>query len=118
MAAIGVGCFAMGAVGAMVPGLPTTVFLLVGSYFLTRSCPWLEERMLAWPVLAPYARFVRSRQPVSQRVRLSALGCMWASIAVSLSILAVSDRLPPVVAAAVVLAGLAGTVAIWRFRRR
>lgn len=42
-ALLGVLCFVLGGIGAVVPGLPTTVFLLVGSFFLTRNCPWLEE---------------------------------------------------------------------------
>jgi uncharacterized membrane protein YbaN (DUF454 family) len=117
MAGMGIACFVMGAVGAMVPGLPTTVFLLLGSFFLTRSCPWLEERMLAWPVLRPYAQFVRSREPLSRTVRISAWTAMWTSILISLALLALADRLPVWLAAAIVLAGLAGTLAIARFRR-
>lgn len=37
----------MGAVGVVVPGLPTTPFLLAASWLFYRSSPRLQERLLA-----------------------------------------------------------------------
>ena len=38
--------FGLGATGAILPGLPTTPFLLLTSYFLLRASPKLNERLL------------------------------------------------------------------------
>lgn len=117
MAGAGVTCFGLGIVGVFLPVMPTTVFLLVGSFFLTRSCPWLEERMLRWPVMRPYAEFVRSKAPMSSRMRWTAMAMMLGSIGVATGILAATERLTPVSGA--VMAGLAvvAAVSILLFRR-
>lgn len=122
---LGLACFALGAIGAVVPVLPTTVFLLSGSFLLTRSCPWLENKLLAIPLLAPYAAFVRSTEPMTTRARVVALSCMWCSIAVSLTLLGVAGKLSKhgsiassVVLWSVLAAGVVGTIVIVRFRRR
>jgi len=118
LAATGLVCFALGFVGAVVPGMPTTVFLLIGSYCLTRSCPWLEERLLNTRLLAPYGRLIRSDQPLSTRARLIAIGLMTASVAVSAGALLASGRLTPVLAGVVAGLWLCGLVGILLFRRR
>jgi uncharacterized protein len=117
LAGLGVACFVLGAIGAMVPGMPTTVFLLIGSYLLTRSCPWLEERLLRIRVLRPYAEFVRSKEPMSIRARWVAFGLMSASIACSVTILFFADKLPWLVGGLIGGMWVIGAVAILRFRR-
>lgn len=117
MAGVGVVCFALGGVGAIVPGMPTTVFLLVGSYLLVRSCPWLEERLLTTRLLRPYARFVRSREPMSGKARAAAIGAMTVSVGGSLVVLAMTEKLTPVLAGVIAGLWLAGFVAIMLFRR-
>jgi hypothetical protein len=54
LAAAGLLCVGLGALGAVLPGLPTTIFLILASYCFTRSCPWLEERLLRTRLFAPY----------------------------------------------------------------
>lgn len=117
-AAIGLACFALGAIGAVVPGMPTTVFLLIGSYFLTRSSPALEKRLLDSRLLRPYAEFVRSEKPMSTRARWVAISMMSISVAVSLTVLYLSGRLPVLVLGVILSLWLIGLVSILRFRRR
>lgn len=117
MAGVGVTCFGLGIVGVFLPVMPTTVFLLVGSFFLTRSCPWLEERMLRWPVLRPYAEFVRSKAPMSSRMRWTAMAMMLGSIGVATGILAATDRLTLAVGAVMAGLGVVAAVSILLFRR-
>jgi uncharacterized membrane protein YbaN (DUF454 family) len=105
-------------VGAVVPGMPTTVFVLLGSYFLVRSCPWLEERLLTSRLFRPYAQFVRSREPMSTKARIAAISAMSLSVVVSLALLAAADKLTPVIAGGVIALWLAGFIAIMLFRRR
>lgn len=117
LAFLGVLCFVLGGIGAVVPGLPVTVFLLIGSFFLTRSCPWLEEKMFAVPLLRPYAKFIRSTEPMSMTMRRTAWACMWTSILVSITLLAISGRLSWILGGAIFASGVVGTIAISRFRR-
>ena len=116
-AGLGLACFGIGAVGAVVPGLPTTIFLLGGSYFLTRSCPTLERRLRRSPMFMPYAVFLDGTTPLPPQVRRAAIAAMWTSIVVSAAFLAWRGAASPVLGA-LVAAGLVGTGAILRFRQR
>jgi uncharacterized protein len=118
LAALGLFCFGLAAVGVFVPGMPTTVFLLIGSFCLTRSCPWLEEKLLDSRLFRPYAEFVRSREPMSAKARIIAMSMMWLSIAISMLILALAGKLGVILAIAIPSLGIVGTVAILMFRRK
>ena len=66
-------CFMLGAVGAVVPGMPTTVFLLAGSYCLVRSCPELERRLRTHAWFRRYATYLDADTPVPPQARRAAL---------------------------------------------
>jgi len=117
LAVAGLGCFALGAVGTVVPGLPTTVFLLLGSFFLTRSCPWLERRLVESALFRPYARYLDPSVPMPPRARAAALLAMWASIGATLVMLARGGEVAAWAQALIVAAGAAGTAAVLRFRK-
>lgn len=118
LAALGLFCFGLAALGVFVPGMPTTVFLLIGSYCLTRSCPWLEDRLLNSKLFKPYAAFVRSREPMSTKARIIAMSMMWLSIAISMLILGLAGKLGLILSIAIPALGIVGTVAILMFRRK
>ena len=117
LAGAGVLAVALGGIGVFVPGLPTTIFLIIASYCFARSCPWLEERFLRIPLFAPYMKFVDEDLPMSTRARVISITAMWTSVMLSLAWLRASGRLSA--ALAVTIAGVAGvgTVAVLRFRR-
>jgi uncharacterized membrane protein YbaN (DUF454 family) len=117
LAAAGVVCVALAAAGAVLPGMPATVFLLAASYLFTRSCPWLEQRLLRSPLFRPYLPYVDGSRPLPLRARIGAMAAMWLAVGSSLALLGASGRLVPWVAVAIVVAAVAGTVAIARFRR-
>ncbi len=116
-AALGVACFGLGAVGAVLPGLPTTVFLIAGSYFLARSCPALRDALLATRLLRPYAGFMQGG-PMPRRTAFVATAMMWTAIAASAAWFAGRGDAGPWIVAGLVASGLAGTVAIARVARR
>ncbi len=117
LAVLGVACFGLAAVGAVVPGLPATVFVLVGSFFLTKSCPWLERRFVQSPLLRPYARYLDPRAPMPRRAKATAILAMWTSIAVTAVLLVSQHPSPWPMVLTVLSAGVVGTLAIVRFRR-
>jgi uncharacterized membrane protein YbaN (DUF454 family) len=76
-------CVGVGAVGVVVPGLPTTIFLIAASYLFTRSCPWLEERLIRTRFFAPFLQYVDAPGEMPRRARITVITIMWASVLVS-----------------------------------
>lgn len=113
----GVACVALGAVGAVVPVMPTTVFLLCGSYLLVRSAPALERQVREHRLFRPYIRYLDPAVPMPMRARVAALLSMWTSLAVSGTILHLSGVGGVRTLVALAFAGAAGSVAILLFRR-
>ena len=107
--AIGVLAVGLALLGVVVPGLPTTVFLLVGSYFLTRSCPYLEERLIQNRVFRPYLSYLDGSRPMPRRAKAITIVVMWASVSVSLLMLARQGNTPTWLSIGIALAALAGT---------
>jgi uncharacterized protein len=117
-AGLGVASVGMGWLGVFVPGLPTTIFLIIASYCFTRSCPWLEDRLLRIPLFAPYMKVLDDGRGMSAGAATRALVSMWSCVGLSLSVLYVAGRLAPWLAALVVLAAVAGTGMILLFARK
>ncbi len=109
---MGVVLVGLGAVGAVLPGLPTTVFLLGASWCFARSCPWLEERMLNAKIFRPFHPWLRGE--VSRRARAGSMILMWIAISISAFLFVVAD--PPRYALAGVVVGL-GFIGTWFIAR-
>jgi hypothetical protein len=58
LALLGLASMGVGIVGIWVPGLPTTVFLIVASWLFTRSCPELDRWMRSLRPVRPFVRFL------------------------------------------------------------
>lgn len=114
LAALGVLCVGIAGVGAVVPGLPTTVFLLLASYLFARSCPVLERRLLHNRLFRPYLDGVRPGGAMSRRAKRVALLSMWTAVAASVTFMVVRGGSPGWVPPAVVAAAMAGTGVILR----
>jgi len=65
-------CLLLGFIGIFVPGLPTTVFILMAGWAAARSSPrfsaWLESHRLFGPMLRDW----RETRAVSRRAKISA----------------------------------------------
>ncbi len=110
----------IGFVGVFVPGLPTTIFLILASYFFTRSCPWLEERLVRAPIFKPYLQYLDGDRIMPLRARLTTIAMIWGASTVSLLMVGSAGPIAPwflvtiVVAAAI---GSAFVMAMFRGRR-
>ena len=72
---LGLLCVVLGALGVVVPGLPTTPFLLLASWLFYRSSPRLQEWLLrSW--LGTYIRSYRRRGGMTIAQKASAIGIM------------------------------------------
>ncbi|MDE2935961.1 MAG: YbaN family protein [Chloroflexota bacterium] len=105
--AFGVLCLSLGAIGVVVPGLPTTVFVILAAWAFVRSCPvlhrWLLENRLFGPRLRAWYE-----DPTLPRVgKLLIIAAIATSITISITL-----ARPPTLLA---LAGLtlAGIGAWW-----
>ena len=72
---VGLGCIflGLGSVGAFLPGLPTTPFLILASYFLIRSSPRLHRRMLRSKTFGPLLRDWERHRGLKRRVKFVAI---------------------------------------------
>ena len=113
----GLACVGLGAIGAVVPLMPTTVFLLCGSYLLVRSAPSLERQMREARLFRPYLRYLDPAVPMPMRVRVAALVSMWTSLVVSGTVMHISGVGGVRTFVTLVAAGAAGSTAILLFRR-
>ena len=111
----GVVAVALGGVGVVVPGLPTTVFFIVAASCFARSSPRFERWVLDLPRVGPLVRDHRAGLGMPRRAKVVALSMMW--VAILLSGLALRHR-PPILGGIVAL-GLVGTAYIlWRVPTR
>ena len=117
-AGVGVASVGLGWLGVFVPGLPTTIFLIIASYCFARSCPWLEERLLRIPLFAPYMKALDQGRGMSRKAAASALASMWSCVAVSLAVLYVAGRLGPWAAGSIVFFAAIGTATILFYARQ
>lgn len=64
--------FALGMIGIALPGLPTTPFLLLTSYFLARSWPRMHRMLLKNKLFGSILRHWQQHRAVEPRVKLQA----------------------------------------------
>jgi uncharacterized membrane protein YbaN (DUF454 family) len=93
---------ALGAIGAVLPIMPTVPFLLLAAFCFAKSNPAWEQRLLDHPTYGHSLRQWRERRAISRRAKISAIAAMsvgavvtWFTLGVpwvylSLAILAIS----------------------------
>ena len=79
--AAGIVCVALGAVGAVLPLLPTVPFLLLAAFCFARSNPAWEQRILDHPTWGPQVRDWRERRAISRKAKVAAIATLFAGIA-------------------------------------
>ncbi len=74
--AAGLICLALGAVGAVLPLMPTVPFLLLAAYCFARGNPAWERKLLDHPHWGPQLRDWRDRRAISRRAKTLAIAAM------------------------------------------
>lgn len=69
-------CVALGAVGVIVPGLPTTVFFILAAACFARSSPRLERWVLGLPRIGPMVADYRAGLGMPRRAKSFAIAMM------------------------------------------
>lgn len=81
---LGVAAVALAAIGAVLPLMPTTVFLLVALWAFARGSPEWADRLRADPRFGPYIRDWETRGAIPRRAKAMAIAMMAASWALLL----------------------------------
>lgn len=113
IAAAGVCCVGLAAVGVFLPGMPTTIFLIMAIWCFARSCPWLTERLIHNRFFGPFLKYVQPGAVMPPRAKAMALAMMWAAITLSCWLL-IARGIPDWVPVVIIASGIAGTWCIVR----
>lgn len=116
-AGCGVCCVGLGGVGVVVPGLPTTVFLIVASWCFARSCPWLTEKLIHNRFFGPFVKYLEPGAVMPLRAKVISMAMMWAAIVGSCGWV-VYRGAPWFVPVSIAVSGLVGTWFIARQGRK
>ncbi len=87
-AALGWCAVAFAVAGALLPGLPTTVFVIAAAWCFSRSSRRFELWLRENPLLGPFLRRVTPGGGMPASAKRAALMAMWTAILVSSAILA------------------------------
>ncbi|MEN0110828.1 MAG: YbaN family protein [Planctomycetota bacterium] len=104
--------FTLAVLGAILPGLPCTCFLLLCSYSLCRSSRRLHERLLASRWFGPTLRHWRAHRGVRPGVKTRALTMLIGMVGASLAF----APLPTIAWWAVAITGAIGATCVGRLR--
>jgi uncharacterized membrane protein YbaN (DUF454 family) len=80
---LGIGFVGLGILGAVLPLLPATPFLLLASACFVRGSSRLHRWLMQNRVLGPYIRDFKERRGMPVRAKVVTLAILWASLLVS-----------------------------------
>jgi uncharacterized membrane protein YbaN (DUF454 family) len=118
MATLGTLLVGVGAVGVVLPGLPTTVFLIGASWCFARSCPWLEDKLIRVPFFRPFLGYLDNGAEMPRRAVFTTLVVMWFFIAFSIFTVTRGEEPNRILGAFIFALGLVGTFFVIRMGRR
>ena len=78
---------AVGSIGIVVPGLPTTVFFVLAAACFSRSSPRFEQWVLTRPGIGPMVRDYRAGLGMPRRAKVAAITCIVVVCSISVGLL-------------------------------
>ncbi len=74
---------ALGIIGIIIPGLPTTPFLLITAALYIKSSDKLYNRLISNKIVGPFIQEYQQKKGITWRIKLFAIASMWTMIAIS-----------------------------------
>lgn len=111
--ALGLLCVGVATVNLFIPGMPSTVFVLVALWCFKRSSPRLESWLLNESVFGPALRDWEGDRSMTRRNKILALTMLWLGIGASIAFMAYRHRSPYLIA---ILAACAVGVTVFLLR--
>ena len=109
--ALGWGAVALGGIGVVVPGLPTTGFMVAAAACFARSSPRFERWVLELPGVGRSVADYRAGLGMPRRAKVTAVSMMVVAISISAGLLVAVT----VVRLVIVVAGIVGVwYVVWR----
>lgn len=96
----------VGIIGIVVPGLPTTPFLLLTAGLYVKSSDRLYQKLITSRIAGSYITEFRTKKGMTKKTKLSAIGTMWVMITISCLFFITPNSLKIVI----LIIGLAGTI--------
>lgn len=110
LVAAGVLCTALGALGVLLPGLPTTPFLLLAAFCFSRSSERFHQWLLGHRWLGAYLRNFEEGRGMTRRDKAITLATMWLTIGMTVVFFI------PVAWGRAALIAIAATVSVYLLR--
>lgn len=98
---LGMASLLLGAIGVVVPLLPTVPFMLLAAFFFARSSPRMEQWLVRHPGFGHHIQAWRTRRAISRKGKTAALACFAASAILGIVLLPPWWELVPLAAALV-----------------
>lgn len=89
---LGIISVALGVIGAFLPILPTTPFILLAAYLFAKSSPKLENWIMEHRIFGNIVRDFRNERSITLHAKIISISSLWISIL--LSVLFVVNKLP------------------------
>lgn len=74
----------IGAIGIILPVLPTTIFLIIASFFFIRSSPILHKKLMDSKTLGPLISNYINHRGITRKDRTKSLATIWILIIISM----------------------------------
>lgn len=108
--AAGLLCTVLGAAGIVIPGLPTTPFLLLAAFCFSRSSKRFHQWLLGHRWLGPYIRNFEEGRGMTPRDKAVTLVTMWLTVGITVVFFI------PVDWARLTIVAICGTVTVYLLR--
>ncbi len=118
LAMAGIVCVIVGYVGLLLPGIPTVGPLMLASFFFTKSCPYLEKKLIRNRFFAKVLPYMDGQVEMPRQAKLISIGLMWTSISFSVWVMSGSAMGQFWLPLLTILAGVIGTFFIWHFGKK
>jgi uncharacterized protein len=79
-------CVISGAIGVVLPGWPTTIWIIVATYFFARSSPRFYNWLMNHRVFGPLVRDWRDGKGMTRRAKRLAVGTIFVTIGISIAL--------------------------------